>query len=76
MEAQLEGPMVRRNDVSVKIDAEVYRLVKTAAAWQGRDLGEYLSEIAREAALRDIAKMKEELPPQPSKKGRGSKSAE
>jgi uncharacterized protein (DUF1778 family) len=74
-QAVLEEPMAKRNDVSVKIDAEVYRLVKTAASWQGKDIAEYLSEVAREAATRDISGISAELQ-QPEPKARRRKPAE
>jgi hypothetical protein len=75
LQAVLETPMAKRNDVSVKIDAEVYRLVKTAASWQGKDIAEYLSEVAKEAAMRDIASISTEVR-QPEPKGKRRKSAE
>jgi hypothetical protein len=52
--------MGKRNDVSVKIDAAVYRKVKTVAAWQGISVAEYLSRVAAPAADRDMAKMTRE----------------
>jgi hypothetical protein len=47
----------QRNDVSVKIDAEVYRLVKTVAAWRGITVAEYLTDIVKPAVARDWAKI-------------------
>jgi hypothetical protein len=47
----------KRNLMSVKIDAEVYRLVKTAAAWKGEDIADYLSRIVGPVARRDCAKI-------------------
>jgi hypothetical protein len=49
--------MPKKNLVSVKIDAEVYRLAKTAAAWKGKDLSDYMSDILRPVAKRDCAKI-------------------
>jgi hypothetical protein len=46
--------------VSVKIEAGIYRLIKTVAAWRGMHVHEYLSEIARGPAKRDFAKMQQE----------------
>ena len=43
--------------ISVKIDPEVYRLVRTAAAWKGVNVSEYLSEAVRPTAERDCAKI-------------------
>jgi hypothetical protein len=44
--------------ISVKIRADVYRLVKTVAAWKGETVAEYLSEIALPPARRDFERMK------------------
>jgi hypothetical protein len=46
--------MVRRNDVSVKMDAKVVEDCRIAAAFKGMSLAEYLSETMRAAAKRDI----------------------
>lgn len=43
--------------ISVKIEADAYRLAKTAASWKGVDLAEYLSSIVRPVAKRDCAKI-------------------
>jgi hypothetical protein len=56
----VDTAMGKRNDVSVKIDAAVYRKVKTVAAWQGISVAEYLSRVAAPAADRDMAKMTRE----------------
>jgi hypothetical protein len=52
--------MGKRNDVSVKIDAEVYRLVRTVAAWRGVSVAEYLSEIVAPVVRKDLKKMNRE----------------
>jgi hypothetical protein len=44
----------KRQDVSVKINAEVYRLVRTVAAWRGVSIAEYLSEIVAPVVRRDL----------------------
>jgi hypothetical protein len=54
-DAKMPKKKTRRNDVSVKIDAEAYRLVKTAASWKGEEIAAYLSRIAAAGALQDIA---------------------
>ena len=46
--------------LSVKIDADVYRMVKTIAAWRGVAVSDYLSEIVRPIAERDLAKVTRE----------------
>jgi hypothetical protein len=67
-------PMVRRNDVSVKMDAEVVEECRIAAAFRGLSIAEYISETMRVAARRDIddgyARRSEGLKP----KGKGPKS--
>ncbi len=67
----MSATMTKRNDVSVKIDAEVYRKVRTVAAWRGVSVAEYLSEIVDPVATRDVAKMSKEAgdkkrPPPPA----------
>ena len=44
MQATLECPMAKRNDVPVKVDADVIRTAKIAAAYKGLSLAEYLSD--------------------------------
>ncbi len=51
----------QRNDVSVKIDAKVYRLVKAVASYKGLSVAEYLSEIVKPLASRDWAKINREV---------------
>jgi hypothetical protein len=50
----------QRTYVSVKIDAEIYRLIRTVAAYRGVNVGDYLSDIAEPPARRDFDKMKKE----------------
>lgn len=38
-----ERPMTRRNDVPVKMDAEIVRKAKIVAAYRGQSLAEFLS---------------------------------
>jgi len=38
-------PKPKRNDVVVKVDAEVIRLAKIVAAYRNQDLNVYLSEV-------------------------------
>ncbi len=53
-------PVTKRNEVSVKIDADVYRVVRTVAAWKGLNVSEYLSAIVEPIARKDMAKMHKE----------------
>lgn len=54
MAGVMEKVMVRRNDVSVKMDTEVVEQCRIAAAFKGMSLSEYMSEAMREASARDI----------------------
>ena len=54
MKATLDPPMVKRNDVSVKMDEAVVDDCRIAAAFRGMSLAEYLSETMKAAAKRDI----------------------
>jgi ribosomal protein L12E/L44/L45/RPP1/RPP2 len=44
MSTVAERPMTKRNDTAVKIDAEVIRVAKIVAAFEGKSLAEFLSE--------------------------------
>jgi hypothetical protein len=50
----LERPMTKRNDVSVKMDAQVVEDCRLAAAFRKMALAEYISETMRTAARKDI----------------------
>lgn len=50
----VERPMARRNDVAVKIDAEVVRKARIVAAYKGLALAEYVSELMRPLVERDL----------------------
>lgn len=50
----LERPMAKRNDVPVKLDAEVVRDAKIVAAYKDMSLAEYLSELIRPHVARDL----------------------
>ena len=54
MQTLLECPMAKRNDVPVKVDADVIRTAKIAAAYKGLSLAEYLSETLRPIVSRDV----------------------
>lgn len=43
--------------VPVKIDEDVYRLVKTASSWKGVSIAEYLSAVVKPVAQRDCARI-------------------
>jgi hypothetical protein len=49
-----DRPMTKRNDVPVKIDAEVIRVAKIAAAYRELSLAEYLSERLRPLVADDV----------------------
>jgi hypothetical protein len=50
----LECAKGKRNDVPVKVDVEVIRIAKIAAAYKGLSLAEYLSETLRPIVSRDV----------------------
>jgi hypothetical protein len=57
--ATRQEPMVRRNDQTVKIDAEVMRKAKIVASFKDMSLAEYISEALRpivENELQDFAR--------------------
>jgi hypothetical protein len=45
---------VARNDVAVKLDAEVVRVARIVAAYRNIPMAEYLSEILRPIVNRDL----------------------
>jgi hypothetical protein len=45
---------------TVKIDAEVYRLVRTVAAWRGVSVAEYLSDVVAPVIRKELKKMNRE----------------
>jgi hypothetical protein len=56
----LEVPMTdtpKQPLISVKIDADVYRLIRTVAAWRGENISDYLTGIVRPIAERDVARI-------------------
>lgn len=77
MSAVLEPRMVKRNDVTTKIDAAVLEECRIAAAFRSMTLSEYISESMRSAAARDIEEgirrresaAKPEPKPRPKPKG-------
>lgn len=55
MTATMRRLMARRNDIAVKIDAQIAADAKIVAAYAGISLAEYLSENLREIVQRDLA---------------------
>lgn len=55
----------KRNDVPVKIDAEVLRMLRVVCAWDNVPLAELLSEIARPILQRRMEKIKDAIPDKP-----------
>lgn len=53
-------PVAKKNEVSVKMNADVYRLVKTLAAWRNVTIADYLGEIVDPVVRRDLKKMQRE----------------
>jgi hypothetical protein len=50
----------KRNDVSVRIDARVYRILKTVAAWEDVPIAEMLSDIVGPVVRKKLAKIQRE----------------
>jgi hypothetical protein len=57
-----DRPMTKRNDVPVKIDAEVIKVAKIAAAYRELSLAEYLSERLRPLVAEDVQRSHAENP--------------
>ena len=65
--ADAERPMTKRNDVPVKMDAEVVRVAKIAAAYKDMSLAEYISERLRPLASEDVEQEHAKRPHMPAK---------
>lgn len=55
----IRGRGPEEGNCAVKIHAHVYRLVRTVAAWQGLSASEYLGQIAKSVAKRDLGQILE-----------------
>jgi len=71
--AQPTAPMtddaVKRNDVNVKMDAEVVRLCKIVSSSRGVPMAEYLSDLVRPLVQRDLkTEMSRQFQPSPPRK--------
>jgi hypothetical protein len=49
-------PMAKRNDVTVKMDADVVKDAKVVAALKGLSLAEYLTEVVRPVVAEEFEK--------------------
>lgn len=58
-------PKPKRNDVPVKIDAEVVRQARIVAAFEGVSLAEYLSDFLRPHVAEALERHKRSDPPAP-----------
>jgi len=72
-------PTVKRNDVNVKIDADVARWCKIVSSSRGVPMAEYLSELVRPMVQRDLkAEMGRQLGPSrgttPTRRPKGGES--
>ncbi len=67
-------PMTKRNDVPVKVDAEVIRIAKIAAAYKDMSLAEYISERLRPLVAEDVEREHAKQPHVPVK-ARAKKAA-
>jgi hypothetical protein len=77
MLATLDGPKMARNDLTVKIDADIVTKAKHVSFNRRITLAAYLSEMMRPLVDRDfeeeMAKMSKLLPSASKPKGKGSK---
>lgn len=73
MTATVEREVVRRNDVTVKIDAEVARKAKIVAAYRGLSLAEYLSERLARVVDDDLRAEQAGMTFEPKPKSKGPK---
>lgn len=74
MQAVADRTMTKRNDVPVKIDAEVIRVAKIAAAYKDMSLAHYLSERLRPLVSQDV-EQEHAKKPHMTAKGKGRKPA-
>ncbi len=56
-----EMPRVKRNDVAVKIDAEIIRKARTMASYRGIPLAKYLSDKLRKTVDHEFDLFKKDL---------------
>jgi len=54
-------PREKRDDVSVKIEAGIYRKAKMVAAYRDITMAEYLSDLLRRPVDRDYQKLREDM---------------
>ena len=71
--ATLERPMAKRNDVAVKMDADVVAEAKMVAASRDQTLAEYLSELVRPLVRRDLQAETEKRLASPDAPAKGRK---
>ena len=58
MTTTVESRVAKRNDVSVKMDLEAVQQARIASAILGKTLAEYLSDVVRIQADKDVAEFK------------------
>lgn len=56
-----EMPRTKRNDVAVKIDAEIVRKARTMASYRGIPLAQYLSEKLRKDVDHEFILFRKEI---------------
>lgn len=57
----LDEAMPKRVDISVKIDVETYRKLRTVAAWKGVRVNEFLTQVVDPIMDRELSKMAKEV---------------
>jgi hypothetical protein len=75
MVTAVHPPLMARNDLNVRLDAEVVRVAKMVASGRGITLAEYLSESMRPIVKRDfeaeVAKTKGVFDPHSGRRSKG-----
>lgn len=59
--SKMGRPTTGRNDVTAKIDAEVMKLVKAASSLSGKTVAQYLTDIVKPIAEKDVKRLTSHL---------------
>jgi hypothetical protein len=51
----------KRTGVTVKIDPDIHRRLKTITSWLNKDLGQYISELLGPILEKELAKVAKEM---------------
>lgn len=53
--------VAKKAEVTIKLDAEIYRQLKTAASWHDVGITEFLNDLLRPIAQREVDKVQAEM---------------